>query len=182
MGSAMQRGRVRVFIATSVDGFIAGLNNDLSWLPEPTGDPVSDDHGYTAFMADVGAMLMGRSTFDTVLGFGVAWPYSVPVLVASSRPLTPPNETVRGVTGDIRALIDQALCVAEGRDVYLDGGTLIRQASDAGLIDELIITVVPVILGAGAPLFAGVEQRRKFQLLHSQAFADGLVQLRYRPA
>jgi dihydrofolate reductase len=173
-------GRVRVFIATSLDGFIAGANDDLSWLPKPGGDPGSD-YGYAAFMAHVGALLMGRTTYEIVAGFAGAWPYSVPVLVASSRPLTPVHASVRVVAGDIGALIEQARASAGERDVYLDGGNLIRQASDAGLIDELTLTLVPVILGAGTPLFAGVEQRRGFELVSSEAFSDGLVQLRYRP-
>jgi dihydrofolate reductase len=173
--------RVRVYIATSLDGFIAGPGGDLSWLPQPGNDP-SSDYGYAAFMADIGAMLMGRSTYETVLGFGGAWPYPVPVLVASSRALTSPPASVRGVTGEIGELLEQARAIAGERDVYLDGGTLIRQASDAGLIDELTLTLVPVVLGAGSPLFSGVERRRQFELISSEAFADGLVQLRYRPA
>jgi dihydrofolate reductase len=178
----MNAGRIRVFIATSLDGFIAGPNDDLSWLPQPSGDPHESDHGYAAFMADIGAMLMGRNTYEVVVGFGGAWPYPVPVLVASSRPLTPVHPTVRAVSGDIRTLVEQARAAAGGRDVYLDGGNLIRQASDAGLIDELIVTIVPVILGAGSPLFAGSEHRRKLELLGTEAFRNGLVQLRYRPA
>lgn len=177
----MQTGRIRVFIATSLDGFIAGPGDDLSWLPKPSGDP-PPDFGYAAFMADIGALLMGRTTYEVVLGFGGAWPFAVPVLVASSRPLTPPHASVRAVTGEIGALLEQARAAAGGRDVYLDGGTLIRQASDAGLIDELTLTLVPVVLGAGTPLFAGVEQRRRFALVSSEALPDDLVQIRYRPA
>jgi dihydrofolate reductase len=176
----VKSGRIRVYIATSLDGFIAGPGGDLSWLPQPGGDAQSD-YGYAAFMADVGALLMGRSTYETVVGFGGAWPYPVPVLVASSRPLTPVHSSVRHVSGDIATMLEQARATAGERDVYLDGGTLIRQASDAGLIDELTLTIIPVILGAGAPLFAGVEQRRRFDLVSSEAFGDGLVQLRYRP-
>jgi dihydrofolate reductase len=178
----MKTGRIRVYIATSLDGFIAGPGDDLSWLPQPSGEP-GQDYGYAAFMADVGALLMGRTTYEIVLGFGGAWPYAVPVLVATSRPLTPPaHANVRGVTGDIGVLLEQARASAGERDVYLDGGTLIRQASDAGLIDELTLTLVPVILGAGTPLFAGVERRRPFELVSSEALGDGLVQVRYRPA
>jgi dihydrofolate reductase len=172
--------RVRVFIATSLDGFIAGPGDDLSWLPQPAGDP-PPDFGYAAFMADVGAVLMGRTTYETVLGFGGAWPYPMPVLVASSRPLVSPHANVRGISGDIAVLLEQARAAAGERDVYLDGGTLIRQASDAGLIDELTLTLVPVILGAGTPLFAGVERRRRFERISSEALGEGLVQVRYRP-
>jgi dihydrofolate reductase len=173
-------GRVRVYIATSLDGFIAGEHDDLSWLPQP--DPEhADDHGYAAFMASVGALLMGRRTYEVVRGFG-AWPYERPVLVASTRPLAQPMPTgARAVRGDIHAMIEEALEAAAGRDVYLDGGTLIRAALDAGLIDELIVTIVPAILGRGIPLFAGAAQRHNLQLQSSTAYRSGLVQLRYCP-
>lgn len=173
-------GRVRVFIATSLDGFIAGPNDDLSWLPQPSGDP-PPDYGYNAFIAEVGALLMGRNTYEVVAGFEGPWPYGeLPVLVATGRPLTPAHPSVRAVSGGIEQLVEQARAVAGEADVYLDGGRMIRQALDAGLVDELIITVVPVILGAGAPLFTGVEQRRQLELEASEALDHGLLQLRYR--
>ncbi|PRQ03823.1 dihydrofolate reductase family protein [Enhygromyxa salina] len=174
-------GRVRVFIATSLDGFIAGPNDDLSWLPQPTGDP-PPDYGYKAFIAEVGALLMGRNTYDVVAGFSGPWLYGeLPMLVATGRPLTPVHPSVRAVSGAIGPLIEQARATAGEADVYLDGGNLIRQALDAGLVDELIVSVVPVILGAGAPLFAGVERRQPLTLESSAVLEDGLVQLRYRP-
>ena len=169
-------GRIRVFIACSLDGFIAGVDDDLSWLP-PAGD---DDHGYAAFMADVGALLMGRGTYDVVTGFD-AWPYGErPVLVATTRPLLPAVTAVRAVQGPIAALVAEARVAAGEGDVYLDGGELIRQALDADLIDELTVTVVPVILGAGHPLFAGVAHRRQLELIGHRV-AGSLVQLTLRP-
>lgn len=169
-------GRIRVFIACSLDGFIAGEGDDLSWLPPP-GD---DDHGYGAFMAEVGALLMGRGTYDVVTGFD-AWPYGErPVLVATSRPLVPAVTVVRAVAGPIDVLVAEARAVAGGGDVYLDGGELIRQALDADLVDELTVTIVPVVLGAGHPLFAGVARRRHLELV-SQRASGGLVQLVLRP-
>ncbi|KIG19318.1 Dihydrofolate reductase [Enhygromyxa salina] len=175
--------RVRVFIATSLDGFIAGPNDDLSWLPQPSGDP-PPDYGYNAFIAEVGALLMGRNTYDVVAGFEGAWPYGeLPVLVATGRPLTGAPASVKAVAGDIHSLVDQARAAAGEADVYLDGGNLIRQALDAELVDELIITVVPVILGGGASLFAGVGQRRRLALESVERLEPHeceLVQLRYR--
>lgn len=169
-------GRIRVFIACSLDGFIAGVDDDLSWLPHG-GD---DDHGYGAFMADVGALLLGRRTYDIATGFD-QWPYGErPVLVATTRALQPAVTSVRPVSGAIDRLIAEAAAAAGDRDVYLDGGDLIRQALDAGLIDELTVTVVPVILGAGHPLFAGVTRRRQLDLIEHRV-AGGLVQLRLRP-
>lgn len=170
-------GRVRVFIASSLDGFIAGPNDDLSWLPAPEGD----DHGYAAFMAEVGALLMGRRTHDVVAGFAGEWPYGdKPVLVATRRALAAKSPTVRAVTGTIAGMVAEALETAGGRDVYLDGGDLIRQALDAGLIDELIVSVIPVVLGAGIPLFAGVTRVHALELVNTTS-KPTLVQLTYRP-
>lgn len=174
--------RVRVFIASSLDGFIAGPDGDLSWLPSPSEGV---DYGYHAFMAEVGALLMGRATYAVVEGFlasgeAEAWPYGDrPVLVATHRPLDPVHPSVRAVSGSIDALIDAALEAAKGRDVYIDGGALIRQALDAGRVDEIVVSLVPVLLGAGAPLFAGLDRRCPLELRGSQVYADGVVQLRY---
>jgi len=169
-------GRVHVFIACSLDGFIAGPGDDLSWLP--TGD--GEDYGFDRFFSGVGAIVMGRNTYTVVEGFGGDWPYGeVPVLVATTRPLGPPaHPTVRAVRGTAPELLQQAReLTAEG--VYVDGGDVIRQFHDAGLVDELTVTIVPVVLGSGAPLFAGAKQRRSLELVGSQAFGSGLVQLRY---
>lgn len=179
-------GRVRVFIACSLDGFIAGPGGDLSWLPQPDPDAPpddADDAGYGAFMDDVGALLMGRATVDAVIGFGVPWPYGdKPVLVATRRPLDPPAPTVRVVSGDIDTLLDQALEAAGGKDVYVDGGAMIRQALDAGRVDHLIVSMVPVVLGSGAPLFAGVAQRHAFTVESQRSIMGGMVQLALTPA
>lgn len=181
-------GRIRVFIACSLDGFIAGEHDDLSWLAGPwdAAPPVveggpPDDHGYSAFMADVGALLIGRGTYDVVTGFE-AWPYGErPVLVATSRELQPALPSVRAVGGTIDAMVKEALAAAAGKDVYLDGGQLIRQALDAALIDELVVSLIPVVLGAGHPLFAGVAHRRFFDLLDQRQHVGGMVQLTLRP-
>lgn len=171
-------GRVRVFIACSLDGFIAGPGDDLSWLPAPSPDT---DYGYADFMREVGALLMGRNTYRVVEGFEGPWPYGdCPVLVATRRPLTPKAPTVRAVEGPITDLVARARAVAGDKDVYLDGGELIRQGLDADLVDELIVSIVPILLGAGAPLFAGVHGRHALTLVSSRAFASGLVQLTLR--
>lgn len=172
--------RVRVFIASSLDGFIAGEGDDLSWLP--AADPGGSDHGYGAFMAQVGALLMGRRTFDVVAGFEGPWPYGAkPVLVATQRPLTTAEPAVRAVAGPIASLVQQAKLAAGEGDVYLDGGDLIRQALDAGLIDELVVTLIPQLLGRGHALFAGVQQRHRLELVASETLAGGLLQLTLRP-
>jgi len=180
--------RARVFIACSLDGFIAGEDDDLSWLPgtpgadQPETDEPPSDYGFGAFMADVGALLMGRNTYTVVEGFDGEWFYGDrPVLVATSRPLTPKMPTVRAVSGTIEELLREAFAAADGKDVYVDGGIVIRQALERGLIDELVVSVIPVILGRGAPLFAGTPGRHFLELVDSQTFPGGMVQLTYRP-
>jgi dihydrofolate reductase len=175
--AAMPSGPVRVFIACSLDGFIAGPDGDLGWLPLPTAE---EDFGYGAHMAGIGALLIGRATYDTIGEHGWDWPYgTMPVLVATSRPLEPLAPTVRAVSGSPEELVAAAREAAGEAGVYADGGALIRSLVDAGLVDELVVTVIPVILGAGAPLFAGVATRRQLALRSSATYTDGLVQLRY---
>lgn len=175
----MTQGRVRVFCASSLDGFLAGENDDLSWLPAPV--PGGSDHGFGVFLSDVGALLMGRRTYDVVAGFDGPWPYGDrPVLVATHRPLSAARSEVRAVCGVIDEIVAEARAAASGRDVYLDGGDLIRQALDAGIIDELIVTFVPAVLGRGVPLFAGAGHRHAFELVRCETL-DGLVQVTYRP-
>ncbi len=169
-------GRIRVFIACSLDGLIAGPDDDLSWLPPPS----EDDHGFAAFFSEVGALLMGRRTYEVLEGFEGPWPYEErPVLVATHRPLQPSKPTIRPAAGTIERLVAQAREVAKDRDIYVDGGDLIRQALDADLVDEITLTVVPVVLGQGTPLFAGA-QRRAFEV-DSVRPSSGLVQIVLTP-
>jgi dihydrofolate reductase len=173
-------GSVRVFIATSLDGFIAGEDDDLSWLPQPIEG--GEDYGYAEFMEGTAALLMGRRTYDAVIGMaGDQWFYGdTPVYVATSRPLEATRSTVHAVSGETAADLLAAVQAEIGDgDIYLDGGTLIRSFLDAGLLDQVIVTVIPVVLGKGLPLFAGANFRKVLELQSSDAFDDGLVQLRY---
>jgi dihydrofolate reductase len=173
-------GRVRVFVACSLDGFIAAEDHDLSWLPVP-GDG-DDDAGYGAFMADVGAVLVGRTTFDVVANMNLpASPWGDrPALVVSHRPLPAATwPTARLVAGHIVDLVATAKKAAGEKDVYVDGGTIIRAALDEGLIDELTVTIVPAVLGRGTPLFAGTTRRQALTLVDERRAHSGLVQLRY---
>ncbi len=168
-----------MFIASSLDGFIAGPDDELDWLDL---DAEIEDT-FTPFFADVGAMLMGRRTYDVARSFDVPWPYGdTPVLVATRRPIDDDIATVRSVTGEIGDMVSEAKRVAGDRDVYLDGGELIRSALEADLIDEMTITLIPTVLGAGRPLFAGVGDRHELSLVRSREIGGGLVELVYRPA
>ena len=185
-----RKAQVRVFIASSLDGFIAGPGDELDWLTEPrsaerplaAGDwanAASRGLPYEAFMADVGAILMGRGTFDVVKEFPEPWPYGqVPLLVATSRPLPNARASVTAIAGTPHEMVAAALALAAGKDVYVDGGKVIRQCLDAGLIDELTVTIMPTVLGSGRPLFAGADRIQEFTVFDVAKHGDGMVQLR----
>lgn len=183
--------RVRVYMACSLDGFIAGPNDDLDWLHvdrKAPGDLAPDPSAlrFEPFLSEIGAMLMGRTTYEVITKMGI-WPYGeLPVLVATRRPLPSASEpssaqpTLRAVSGPIETLIAEARAVAGERDVYLDGGDLIRQALNAGLVDEITATIVPVLLGAGTRLFDGLAGSTNLQFVAHHTFDGGMVQLRAR--
>ncbi|WP_164856428.1 dihydrofolate reductase family protein [Lujinxingia sediminis] len=170
--------RVRAFFATSLDGMIAGPEDALDWLPDHGEEEAEDT--FTPFFAEIGAMLMGRRTFEVVKRLGGEWPYGdSPILVATSRALDAPVPSVRAVHGTIEAMVEEAREVAGGRDVYLDGGALFRSALEADLIDEITMTLVPVVLGEGIRLFSE-GGRRKLTLESARSIGAGMVQIRYR--
>ncbi len=181
-------GSVRVYIACSLDGFIATQDDDLDWLtnrPTPS-DPLPPDPravSFEAFLGDVGVMLMGRRTYDVVSSFGDEhWAYGdLPVRVLTRRALQSTRPSVAAVSGDLASVVADALETAAGKDVYVDGGQLIRQALDAGLVDELIVTWIPVVLGEGRSLFAGTTKRHEMEFAEHLSFPGGFVQTRLRP-
>lgn len=172
--------RTHVFCGASLDGFIAGPDDELDWLSGDGGEAEPDvPDTFGPFMATVGAILMGRRTYDIVAGFDKWFYGETPMLVATRRPLTIDRPTVRAVEGTIEAMVAEAKRVAGDRNVYVDGGALIRSTLDAGLVDEITVTVIPIILGRGIPLFAGASHRHRLELIGTRSFGAA-VELRYR--
>ncbi len=174
--------KVSVFIATSLDGFIARKNGELDWL-DAANATVSEgeDCGYGAFMQTVDVLVMGRNTYEKVLSFG-EWPYrKTPVVVLSGSPITFPPEVPETVTCSSEDLI--ALCDRLSREgashIYVDGGITIQRFLEAQLIDELTITLIPIILGEGTPLFGPTQGDVALQHLETVAFEFGFVQVKY---
>jgi dihydrofolate reductase len=172
--------KTSVYIATSLDGFIARTNGDLDWL---TGDHQTpgEDYGYQAFIDTVDVIVMGRHTFEQVLTFD-HWPYpSQKVIVLSSRAITIPPELADGVEHASSAP-DQLLSQLADRGfkhVYVDGGKTIQRFLDAHLIDELIITRIPILIGEGIPLFGPVRHDIRLHHVETRQFANGFVQSQY---
>lgn len=165
-----------VFVGTSLDGFIARADGELDFLPPGGGE----SHGYDEFMATVDALVIGRKTFETVLAFG-DWPYGQkPVFVLSSRPLAPapPGATVERMSGAPADIVSQLEARGIGH-VYVDGGVTIQGFLRAGLIQRLIITRVPVLIGRGIPLFGPIERDVPLRHVATRPYASGLVQSEY---
>jgi dihydrofolate reductase len=171
--------KASVFIGASLDGFIARTNGELDWLPPGGGE----EHGYEAFMATVDALVIGRKTFETVLTFDT-WPYGAkPVFVLSTHPLAPVPagavvERLAGPPGDIVAQL-----AARGvQHIYVDGGITIQKFLEAGLIQRLIITRVPVLIGTGISLFGATGRDIRLTHIATRTYASGLVTSEYAVA
>ncbi len=174
------------YTASTLDGFIAGPGDDLTWLFQ-FGDP--DPARYTAFEAAIGALAMGANTYRWVLGDlaarspggAPAWPYRQPTWVFTNRDLPkPPGADIRFARGDVRPVHAAMQAAAGERNVWLvGGGDLVGQFWDHGLLDELIVTLAPVTLGAGAPLLPRSITTPPLQLLSAERVSEDFVELRY---
>ncbi|MDQ8200513.1 dihydrofolate reductase family protein [Pelagicoccus enzymogenes] len=168
-----------VYIATSLDGYIATKEGGIEWLtniPNPSGS----DFGYADFIARVDAILMGRNTFEKVLSFG-GWHYEKPVFVLS-KSLTELPQRLEGKAELISGSPDKIQATLSRRgleNIYIDGGMVVQSFLQADLIDELIITTIPKLLGDGIPLFGKLERMKAFTHLSTEVINDCLVKSRY---
>ena len=168
---------ISVFVGASVDGFIARRDGALDFLPSDGGEP----HGYDEFMAGIDAIVIGRNTFETVLGFPT-WPYGGKrVVVLSNRPVhspTPNGGYVEHMAGSPAEIVTQ-LEETGAHHLYVDGGITIQEFLRAGLVQRLIITRVPVLIGEGIPLFGSLLHDVPLRHVATRHYASGLVQTEY---
>ena len=165
-----------VFIGTSLDGYIARADGALDFLPPGGGE----SHGYVEFMATVDALVIGRKTYETVLGFD-KWAYGnkrVFVLSTQSLASAPAGAVVEHLCREPADLVAQLESRGVGH-VYVDGGVTIQRFLRAGLIDRLIVTRVPVLIGDGFPLFGALSGDIRLRHVATRSFASGLVQSEY---
>ena len=173
--------QLSVFVGTSLDGFIARENGALDWLQEPEAKGPPPDFGYQAFFASVDALVMGRGTYEVVRGFP-QWPYgSKPVIVLSSRPVTIPAElsqSVEHMSGTPENIVS-GLATRGWRHLYVDGGKTIQAFLAAGLVDRVIISRLPILLGSGIPLFGPLPGDVRLEHVRTQTYPGGMVQTEY---
>jgi len=161
----------------SLDGYIAKQDGDISFLFEVEKD--GEDYGYSTFMETVDTIIVGRKTYDKILSMDIEWPYGSREVYVLSRSPKPDSETLHFYSGNLSDLISN-LKRQEGKHIYCDGGgETVNQLLLEDLIDEMIISVIPVLLGDGIPLFKGGLNEKKLRLLSADSFEKGLVQLHY---
>lgn len=169
-----------VFIAKSLDGFIAGINGELDWL-NAIPNPENNDMGFVQLMNEIDAIVMGRATFDVVCSFEGEWPYAKPVFVLSHSLKEIPEKyktkasLLNGPIKEVLLQIHEKGCY----QLYIDGGQTIHQFLKEDLIDELRITTIPILLGNGIPLFDVLPKSMKFSHLKTEVFLNQLVQSHY---
>ena len=171
--------KLSVFVGTSVDGFIARPNGALDFLPPGGGEP----HGYNEFIATVDAIVIGRKTFETVLAME-SWPYADKrVVVLSSRPVdvSKAGGVVEHMAGPPAEIVSQ-LAASGAHHLYIDGGITIQGFLRAGLIQRLVITRVPVLIGEGIPLFGSLPHDVRLRHIATRHYPSGLVQSEYEIA
>ena len=169
----------RVYIAASLDGFIADRDGGVDWLKPFDAEP---DYGYDAFAETIATVVMGRATYEQVRGFA-EWPYEGKrIVVLASRAVEPLASALEVRNGDLAPLATELRACAGGDVWIVGGGKAIRGFLDLGAVDTFELFVIPVLLGGGVPLVAPSPDRTRLQLDETHAFANGVVRLRYRLA
>lgn len=171
--------KTSVFVGTSLDGFIARENDGLDFLPADPGE----DHGYREFFDSVDVLIIGRRLYDVALGFE-SWPYGAKqVFVLSTKDIAPPPagaavERLSGEPAEVLAIVERR----GFQHAYVDGGITIQRFLNAGLIDRLVITTVPVLIGTGIPLFGPLDHDIRLRHVRTKVLGSGLIQSEYATA
>ncbi len=168
-----------IYIATSLDGFIATRDGGLDWLDE-IPNPEQSDYGYAEFISSIDAIVMGRNTFEKILTFD-RWAYNKPVFVLSNSLREIPKDIIDKaeiVSGDIKKLVNK-LNQQGYNNLYIDGGKTIQSFLKEDLIDEMIITRIPILLGSGFPLFDQLDKKLKFKHKKTEIYNNTLVKSHY---
>lgn len=176
------RVRVSVFMATSLDGYIARSDGDVSWLDEIEPIEGGDDAGFGVFFDSIDVLVMGRGSFEKVLEFD-NWPYGTKPVIVLSKSLTEVpiklRDRVRIDDSTPKELVEKLL---QGgyKHIYLDGGKVVQSFLRDGLVDDMTLTTIPVLIGDGLPLFGNIKKDFKLRLMKSQSWDNGLVQSKYQ--
>jgi len=169
-----------LYIATSIDGFIADKNGGIEWLHDPDYEDQSSDYGYDNLLGRIDTVIMGNETMNFVINAGVPYPYKDYKSYVITRNPEGKSHPHAEYISDWQSTAND-LRNAEGKDIWLVGGGQINTLFlEAGLIDEIILTMIPCVLGEGIPLFPAADGLKKFELLETKCFNNGMAQLHYK--
>lgn len=173
----MPERKLILFIAVSLDGFIARADGDIDWLS--IVESPGEDYGYSNFIQAVDTVIMGRKSYEKVLSFGIEFPHAGRKCYVLTRTERPADSNAEFYSGDIGSLV-KSLKQSEGRNIFVDGGAeVVSELMKRDLIDEYIISIIPIFLGRGISLYKGDGSEMRLQLRSSKQFKSGLVQLSY---
>ncbi len=172
------RPKISIYIATSIDGYIARKDGNLDWLQY--GHTGNEDYGFKNFINSIDALILGRNTYEVVSDFD-EWPYKGKRVIVLSNTLNDARkeaELFRGQLADLTSMLH-----SEGiKRVWVDGGITVSKFLEAGLVDDITISVIAMVLGSGIPLFSTMNREHKCRLISTQSYPSGLVQLKYEVA
>jgi len=167
-----------LYIAMSLDGYIAQPNDNIEFLSMV--EQVGQDYGYGAFLNTVDTVIVGRKTYDKVISMGYAYPHTGKDVYVVTKAPRQNIDTVKFFNGNLKALVSKLLS-EKGKNIYCDGGAeIVNQLLKDDLIDEYIISVVPILLGDGTKLFKDGRPEQKLELISSKQFEKGLLQIHYK--
>jgi dihydrofolate reductase len=170
--------KVILYIAMSLDGYIARPDGDIRWLSSV--EQAGEDYGYGEFIAEVDAVILGRKTYDQVLGFGIPFPHADKECYVITRSERPKEGNITFYRYELGALVRE-LKARPGKNIFVDGGAeIVNEMMRQGLIDEYIVSIIPIFLGAGIRLFNGFRPEQSLTCIGATRFSSGLVQLHYR--
>ena len=175
----MGKRKVKVYIAASLDGYIAHSDGDIDWLDSVARS--DEDYGYAAFIETIDTVIMGRKTYEKVLSFGGEFSHADRDCYVLSRTERPSEGQIHFYSGSLDNLLDQ-IRSKPGKDIFIDGGSeAIALFREKGLIDSYTISIIPMLLGEGIPLFKENDKEQPLKLVEATTFDSGLVQLSYEP-
>jgi len=173
----MKNRKLILYIAMSLDGYIAQQNDDLSFLSIVQKE--GEDYGYADFISTVDTVIVGRKTYEKVISMGFDFPHADKDAYVITRTSRPNIGSVKFYSGDLKSLIE-TLKNQNGKNIFCDGGAeLVNELLNRDLIDELIISVIPILLGNGTQLFKDGRPENKLKLENTKVFETGLTQLHY---
>lgn len=167
-----------LYIATSLDGYIAKPNDNLDFLS--IVEQEGQDYGYAEFVKTVDTVIIGRKTYDKVISMGVDFPHAKKDTYVITRTSRPTIGSVKFYTGDLKLLVNK-LKAGRGDNIYCDGGAeIVNELLKNDLIDEFVISIIPIIVGNGTKLFKAGESELRLELISTKQYDKGLVQLHYK--